>query len=44
VRGARAGEGREWTKERKERGEVERLYAKFHMNVFIVSACVGQKP
>jgi len=25
-------------------GEAERLHAKFHLNVFIVSACGGQKP
>ena len=35
---------REGTKERKEEGEVEHLYAKFHLNVFIVSASGGQKP
>ena len=39
----RAGEGREETKERREGGEVERLYAKFYLNVFIVSASGGQK-
>jgi len=36
VRGGRAGERRKGTKEMKEGGEVERLYAKFHLNVFIV--------
>ena len=35
---------REGTKEMREGGEVERLYAKFHLNVFIVSASGGQKP
>ena len=35
--------GREGTKEGRKRGEVERLYAKFHLNVFIVSASGGQK-
>jgi len=37
------GEGRDGKKERRE-GEVERLHAKFHLNVFIVSASGGQKP
>jgi len=43
-RGGREDEGREGTKERMEGGEVERLYAKFHLKVFILSASGGQKP
>jgi len=39
----REGERREGTKKRKEGVEVERLYAKFHLNVFTVSASGGQK-
>jgi len=43
VRGDRKGEGREGTKEGRQGGDVEGLLAKFHVNVFTVSAAGGQK-
>ena len=42
--GRREGEGRGRTNEGRQGEEVEGLHAKFHVNVFIVSASGDQKP
>jgi len=46
-RGRRRGrkdEGRKGTKEERQAGQVRGLHAKFHVNMFTVSASGGQKP